>query len=119
MVCISLYIRISSTYSIQLLNILIDTFIGCIPIVGDLYVICRWFRLPESSFSLDLAFTSNLRNLALLETHLKKDGKFKVTIPPPGSFHPTDAQSSGSFLGRLFGLQPKDARDKYRRKKAR
>ena len=54
----------------MILNVLIDTFFGSIPILGDLF---------------DVAFKSNLKNMRLMEQHYK-DGRhngsaWKVIIP--------------------------------------
>ena len=54
----------------MILNVLIDTFFGSIPILGDLF---------------DVAFKSNLKNMRLMEEHYK-DGRhngsaWKVIIP--------------------------------------
>ncbi len=54
----------------MILNILIDTLFGSIPIIGDLF---------------DVAFKSNLRNIKLMEQHYKegrhKGSAWKVIIP--------------------------------------
>lgn len=65
-----------------MVNIVIDTFIGLIPIVGD---------------ALDVAFKANLRNLRLLEDHLIetkgscKAGQFYLVFPPSNAFLPSDS----------------------------
>ena len=52
-------------------NVAIDTVIGAIPILGDAF---------------DVAFRSNLKNLALLKRHLEKHGHTvaELGVPPRG-----------------------------------
>lgn len=76
----SVYVEL--TCSIQFINIVVDCFLGIIPIVGD---------------ALDVAFKSNLRNLRLLEEHLIKTngvcgaGTFSFQFPPTNEFMPPNA----------------------------
>ncbi len=47
----------------MILNVVIDTAIGAVPLVGDIG---------------DLFFKANLKNLQLLETHFRRDGEASV-----------------------------------------
>jgi branched-subunit amino acid aminotransferase/4-amino-4-deoxychorismate lyase len=65
-----------------MINIIVDAFIGLIPIFGD---------------ALDVAFKANLRNLRLMEDHLISTngkchaGQFQLSFPPSNVFLPQDS----------------------------
>ncbi|PWN35467.1 uncharacterized protein FA14DRAFT_115445, partial [Meira miltonrushii] len=65
--------------AMMVFNIVLDCFLGLIPLLGD---------------ALDVAFKANLRNLRLLEDHLiSNDGKcgaghFNLIFPPSTEFLP-------------------------------
>ncbi|UZJ52541.1 hypothetical protein CBS101457_001861 [Exobasidium rhododendri] len=67
---------------LQIVNIVIDAFVGLIPFVGD---------------ALDIAFKANLRNVSLLEDHFITTkgscsaGRFNLAFPPSDSFLPSDS----------------------------
>lgn len=69
----------------MIVNVVLDCFVGLVPVVGDL---------------LDVAFKSNLRNLYYLEDHLQKcrgncgAGTFYVFFPPPETFIPQPSRVS-------------------------
>lgn len=69
-------------FAMQMVNIVVDAFIGLVPIVGD---------------ALDVAFKANLRNLRLMEDHLISTegkchaGQFQLSFPPSNVFLPQDS----------------------------
>ncbi|EPQ29263.1 uncharacterized protein PFL1_03018 [Pseudozyma flocculosa PF-1] len=83
----------------MVLNVIIDCFLGLIPLVGDL---------------LDVAFKANLRNLKFFEDHLRQTrgkcgaGHFYLEFPSNGSFIPARdrGQRSGGWFSWLTGKVP-------------
>ncbi|KAG8779153.1 hypothetical protein FRC12_024607 [Ceratobasidium sp. 428] len=74
----------------MMINVVVDMFLGIIPILGD---------------ALDVLFKANLRNLDLLEDWLLKDAPYKIALMPKKEFLPRKSAA---------GVSSNDGRDKYR-----
>ncbi|KAL1410874.1 hypothetical protein Q8F55_001817 [Vanrija albida] len=74
----------------MLLNVLLDVVVGIVPVIGDV---------------LDNLFKSNLRNLALLEAWLLKEGGYRILLMPDGkTYLPEPGARGGRKWASWFGV---------------